>query len=378
MIGFHFSRNHILEIMIVFLAILFKYISIWNILSGSLKYLVIIFAIGIAILILSDKKYTKKQMMIIFIFFCLSCIITYSSKEIDFIISLLLAIVFSKKDNGDYKFVKYFVLSSCICYILTVLFNFLGIVEGTSAIRNVDGIIVLRNSLGFEHVNAVFKNFLPIALGIYLLCKVQQEKKILKLVIIIEITAFILFSYTNCRTGFMVILLLIPYTLFEGKLKKMITLRYLKYLFAIFTIASFLIAHFFGNPFGEINLMLSNRPFLWNNIVHLLKISIFNNPMFQDYVLDNMYLWLLYNYGLVTYLTYLVIFYLGTKKMSKNKNFFIIILLFSIYALFENLNVYNYNFLLVLQMMYLLANDNKMYWLKNSYKIKKENGGNSL
>ena len=81
---------------------------------------------------------------------------------------------------------------------------------------------------------------------------------------------------------------------------------------------------------------------------------------------DNTYFWLLYHKGLIVYMLYLLIYMKSVEKLSLNRIFVLPILLFGVYSMFENLDVYNYNFLFVIELITILNKNKVKYrWIKN-------------
>ena len=278
-------EKNILEKFIVFIAILFKYLSIWNFFDGISKYIIIIFTCIISIIVVLRKSFNKNELIKIVLLFCCSAIVTFISNEIDFMISLLIALLFCKKEGGDFKLVKYFTISSVSCYIITLVFGTLGIVKSSNAVRLINGNIITRNSLGFEHVNAVFKNLLPIALGIVILVSNKKHKEKVIIMTIILLISYFLYIFTNCRTGFLMIAVLWIYILLENRLKSISKTTKTKYFFLIFTIITFFISFIFGkNENNIMNLLLSNRPYIWLYDIKMFPINIIGYDLI-DYTL---------------------------------------------------------------------------------------------
>ena len=63
---------------------------------------------------------------------------------------------------------------------------------------------------------------------------------------------------------------------------------------------------------------------------------------------------------------YLLIYMKSVEKLSLNGIFVLPILLFGVYSMFENLDVYNYNFLFVIELITILNKNKVKYrWIKN-------------
>lgn len=358
------------SIVIVFFALLFKYWSIWGLMNDSIKYLFLGLSVVFSIINIFTNKYTKKELGNIGLLGLLSAVICYTTGEIDFIYAALLATIFMREEDGDYLFIKYYTISAITLFIITILFGELGITESYKAIRRVDGVTIQRNSLGFEHVNAVFKNFFPLCLGLYMLFYNKTLSKKITLYILMISIGYVLYKATNCRTGYIAVVLIpIVDFIFNYALKKR-KIESCKYFFIIFTIISVIIAFVFGRSNNTVNVLLSNRPVLYYELLTQSSITLFGN----ESNVDNTYFWLLYHKGLIVYASYLLIYMKATKRLEKNRIFVLPIFLFCLYSTFENLDVYNYNFLFVIELITIMKkNEIKYKWIEFEDYERKEN-----
>ena len=71
--------------------------------------------------------------------------------------------------------------------------------------------------------------------------------------------------------------------------------------------------------------------------------------------LDNAYLTYLYDYGIICFILFAYITLVSQKSISKNKYILLAFLVFVIYGMFENNFIYHYNFILTLQMIYIIG-----------------------
>lgn len=354
--------KQILLATVILFALLFKYWSIWGLADDSIKYIFFIASIFLSVINIIVKKFSKREIRKIVILLVISIIICYSTGEIDFIYSLLLAIIFVKEENGDYLFIKYFVIFAICLFLLTITMWKIGVINSFESVRLVNGVLTRRNSLGFEHVNAVFKNFFPICLGAYMLSYDEDKKKRIALYVIMIVTGFLLYKATDSRTGFYAILMIAPLDYMISKVEKHHKLGITKYFFLIFSIISVIIAFVFGKSNNSINELLSDRPILYYQVLTQSKVSLFSDA--NKGIVDNTYIWLLYHRGLIVYITYLTIYIKSTKKLINNKMFVLPLQLFCMYATLENLDVYNYNFLLIIQLMIIIkSNKVKYMWI---------------
>ena len=71
-----------------------------------------------------------------------------------------MAIVCLDKENKS--FIKIFMVSSIVLYILNIVFNFMGILPSNNLVRYTERGVITRYDLGFGHPNEVFLFWLPL------------------------------------------------------------------------------------------------------------------------------------------------------------------------------------------------------------------------
>lgn len=342
-----------LEIIIIFFSILFKYLLSYGI-SKNLLYLFIGFICLLIALDIKNIKITKKEFGKILIFLIISMYFVIMQQDVNFLISLIFSIIIMKKNNHD--FIKIFFISSIILYIVTIILYLLNILPDANMIRYVDGVIQRRYSLGFSHPNEVFLFYLPIVLSGYYLF---HHKKLYYIIIIL--ISFILYKLSLCRTGFYtVIIFLILVKIYPQKTIKKSKSYLLKNIFLIFTVFSILIAYLYGNDLtNNISRLLSGRPFYWNYyITHNKMFTIFGNNKTEGYYLDNFYIYLLVQLGIIGTYIYYKINKISISKLSQDRIFIIILLTFLIYGFTEaNVIIGSINFIFAIQIKTILINN---------------------
>ena len=171
-----------------------------------------------------------------------------------------------------------------------------------------------------------------------------------------------MYKATNCRTGYIAVILIPIADIIYSRMIKKRDFKIIKYFFIIFTLVSVGIAFAFGKSNNEVNVLLSNRPILYYEMLTQSNITLFGN----ESNVDNTYFWLLYHKGLIVYMLYLLIYMKSVEKLSLSGIFVLPILLFGVYSMFENLDVYNYNFLFVIELITILNKNKVKYrWIKN-------------
>lgn len=364
------SKEKFLDIVVVFFLILYKYVEMWSYLFNN-KYTeskgIIILVSIVSFIIIYEMKFLKEKFLNIVITTSLCIIVSLITKSTNFIIIYLFALFFSKQVNGDKKFLKCFMWSSLILFITTLFLDYVGVLPKNSVVRLINGTYINRNNLGFYLPNTLFLSLFPILIC-YLVLYYKNYNSILKKVIACIIILFINFYFyklTNCRTGMicvLIALILINIDIYKIKLIKFIS----KYYLIIFLLISLFCIYYYGaDTTNSLNRLLSGRLYYLYYIINNKSINLLGNIIDLEYPLDNIYIFYLYIYGIIVYLILLIISILSSSKLLKSNSLVFALLMFAIYGLFENNMAFNYNYMLVLQLMYLLDQKNQMYFLGN-------------
>ena len=354
------NKKSVLLFLLVFLAILFKYLSMWSyLIVGEFKTSLPLFLVIIALflILISNLKVLKKNFKKMLLLGIGGVIITVMTSSIDYAIACLFAIVFSISKDGDKKFVKYFFISSIILFILTILMSVMGILPENNSIRRVDGETLVRANLGFTGMNTVFLCFLPIVLSFFILYEKKFEKKKLLVIIITFLISYVLYKATLCRTGFYCSLIMLLLFFFVDNIhnSKIISVL-VKYSYIILLIISIGIAIIYGSTYeNSVNMILTGRPYYWNYYISNYQLSLTGIDILNTMPLDNAYLTYLYDYGIICFILFAYITFISQKSISKNKYILLAFLVFAIYGIFENNFIYHYNFMLTLQMIYIIG-----------------------
>lgn len=354
------NKKSILLFLLVFLAILFKYLSMWSyLIVGEFKTSLPLFGgiIALFFILISNLKVLKKNFKKMLLLGIGGVIITLMTSSIDYAIACLFAIVFSINKDGDKKFVKYFFISSIILFILTILMSVIGILPENNSIRRVEGETLVRANLGFTGMNTVFLCFLPIVLSFFILYEKKFEKKKLLIVIITFLISYVLYKATLCRTGFYCSLIMLLLFFFVDKIhNSKIVSVFVKYSYIILLVISIGISIIYGNIYeNSVNMILTGRPYYWNYYISNYQLSLTGIDILNKMPLDNAYLTYLYDYGIICFILFAYITFVSQKSIIKNKYILLAFLVFTIYGIFENNFIYHYNFMLTLQMIYIIG-----------------------
>lgn len=332
------------------------FIVLKNIFIGRIINPIIIFLLFISMI---DKKIAKKnKIIIILLSFLIVVIIGKNSlqNKIPIIYDFLFIIAIYKKN------LNLIIKSLFYTYASLLLISFscskMNLIENIIVYRD-NGNGELRYSLGMIHPNTFYiYYFVCISSFIY----IQKNMTFFKRIIILLLSYYI-YILTDARAGFIMIILLIvlDYILMKIKIElEPILTRILVNIFSIFTVTSFFVTIFFDNSkiiFKFIDSILSHRITLmkkfydiygvklWGNII---KYKSINNGIVtnQDMVLDNTYMYLLVDMGIVFTIIVCLLYSRLLKKlieMKLNKELAIIII-YVIFSLSERLTLLQYNF----------------------------------
>lgn len=347
------------EGILVFLCILFKYLIVYGV-SQTILYMYMMIVAVIIMIDIINKKFSRNEFLKIMFFLGISAYFVVIYQDVNFLISFLLAMLCIRRN--DNSFVKMFFISSVFMYILTIILNNFGVLESHNIYRMSENELILRNSLGFSHPNEVFLFFIPIALAGYYL----YSDKIIYYIILI-VTSSILYQISDSRTGFIVIICIIIFQLFSKKVVRFKLNKILPYVILILTILSIWLAKTYGNDLeNNISDMFSGRPYYWNYYLENGKMfTILGKNQIEDVYLDNFYLYMLVELGIVGYMIYYMIYYNGFKKIYMNNKMVVIIITFLIYGISEtNVIIGSINFLFAIILKELIV-ENKIEEEKN-------------
>lgn len=325
-----------LKKIIIFMVVTFKlfiYIvneTIWDSSLFSYIYLFTIFILSLPYIL--KLEFNKKSFIKTFIILLISLIMFMKFKEDNIFLYALIALIIKKEEIKE--MVKTFFYSVLIIYIITVILGILDILPMNDSYRTINGETDIRVSLGFPNANAVFSYFIPIVLsGIYL----YDKNKLFNIMIIIVGT--VLFTFSKCRTGYyIVVLIVISNLLLKNNYLKRIGNKQ----FLMFFILSILLAILFGSTkYNEINMILSGRPWYYLEFIKQGPL-VWGYGINENLILDNLYLRLLANYSIYGFILYYYIYETGLTLFKDNKKILFITLFFLLYGVFEAITVGNF------------------------------------
>ena len=352
--------SDVIKFISVFLVILEKYLILVLKTPTAVAYPIYIF-VAISIVIVNYKvEFYRTEINKYIILFVGSIVFTVISGVVDVFVIFMLVLLF----RGDKleKFLKYFLISNLICWISTIILSHIGFVQNKVLSRELNGVITVRNTLGFHTTNLALMSFFGIVISGFIIVK----KKVI-FSIVAALASTYIYIQTGCRTGYFMIIIAILFYNLESVLNKLNIAKFnYKYSFILFTIISIIIALIFGDISNPINILLSNRTYFWKEgITNLKSLNLFYNIDSDKYILDNIYLYIWYKFGIICYLVYNY-FYIKASVNIKSYKVIVALMLYLIYGIFEANFTYDINI-----SIYIL-----MYYYMNSKELKNEKGTN--
>lgn len=351
-------KRNLMDFIIVIMIVSYDYLRM----LGMNNKIVLIGYLLLLILFSSKRiftnKITRKELIKITLLFIVGCFSTIVIDEVNIIITILASIYFLKTD--DKIITKYFLLSLSSWYILVIILYSLGILDSNNLIRITQDENIIRNSLGFSHVNQTFLYFLPILFSSYILYFDNNKKKFNILFLILST---ILFIITNSRTGFFsVLIFILVININTIKKRRKSRCEIISFIYLLLTILSiYFVKEYGSNGSNYINSLLSLRPYyLYYYLNNNSLISLVGGAFITNIPMDNVYIYLLLEKGIIIYLFYLFIYYFYFSKCDYDNKIMNIIIVSLIYGLFESYIVLpSINFILIIMLIKLIKNNKK-------------------
>lgn len=327
-----------------------------SILNAKIVSLIVLWLIFLSMLYKNINLKNKTRLLLFLSALGVIIMKNFNSGKINYIFIVLFIVSLSKKN------LKYILKSIFYTYLTLLLISFclakLNIIENVVMIRDLDNGDINRYGLGLIHPNTFFIYYFAF-ISLY----IHNRKKITMLSnSIILIISYYIYSLTNSRTGLIIIVLLLILDWIFSKINinnHKILRKILIHFFGIFTIGNYLITVYgdISKPIYQgIDSLLSHRLQLTQGFYSNYGIKLFGNTITyksvvngvinnKQLVLDNTYMYLLIDMGLLfTIMIYLIYYFLMKKLIYLNLNKEVVsIIIFMIYALTERVTVIQFN-----------------------------------
>lgn len=291
-------------------------------------------------------KIERKRLFLILILITLSLLIFFRFGNGIFLEMVIMILAVQNKEFK--KIVKIDLLVKLFITISLFVFNKYGLTNSVFGTINRDSVV--RYSLGFYHPNTLGMYLMMIS--IEFLYIMQRDKKI-KNLLVMFIMSFIIYKVTYSRTCVYCLLGLSLIYFSSQNIKKKVmrvnseTYKILfKNLYIIFLISTCLISFLYkenSSVMRRLNDLTNNRILYQSYFINNYGISFFGKNINYIYTLDNGYLKIFLNYGLVTSILLIQIFRKNIAKAFKNQNVLLlgIYLIISLYCLSESYLFYS-------------------------------------
>lgn len=338
----------------ILLRLLFIYITSHLIITSSVlnkintfqqipKLISVIFIFICLLNIVFRTKLTLKSIILISIYFIVFIVVSVHLNYFYFTEILIIVVAF--KDIEFRDVVKYIFYAQFLSFFSIYILSILGILETNQIIRN----NIMRNSLGFWHPNTAMVMYASLFVN-YLYVFKDKLNKIY--VILLFLFSIYLYKIMDSRTNFLLIcsilLFYILFTICSKEVKKIISYISLSLAPIFFIVSYFLslnynysrVAQFLDNivtgriSLGNIFLNLYGVKFWGQKILYASNNSKESDSVgFNFMVLDNSYLKILLNFGIIFTVLLFVYFLIGVIILIRIKKDYHIALLVIFYSL---------------------------------------------
>lgn len=305
----------------------------------------VLFFINGTMLLLKSTKIKFKTLLMIFLSLFIGGT-TYCITKNSLLLDLFFVLYASVKNNF-YNILKIDLLVKIIITIIILMSYING--------QTISRFLVTRDN---EYIRSSFGFYHPNTFGMYIMMIyfefVVFSKKIkFKNILVGVITIFIICFTSNSRTAYFTITIFLIFYLMlwlaslKGGKLKFYNLKLNNYLFPILTILSLIFTKLYdlNLPIAlKLDEFLSRRLYLQSINMKQFPITILGNNITFIRTLDNGFLKVLLNYGIVSTMIYLVIFYINFKSLKEDENNILTVIMFSLlyYTLSESNMLYIY------------------------------------
>lgn len=311
-----------------------------------------VIAIVLLIVKLYNTKFTPKELILVTILGILGLIVYYSTKREGILLSIITII--GLKGIPYRKLFSMVFQIKLIIYVTLISLAFIGIIPNVKYQQWREGIgFVTRYGMGYEHPNLLHTNlFLLVILYIYL----KYEKLKLKNLICIMIINAVIYKFSYSRTGYYSICLIIIGTLLiKSRICSKLTNLLLRLALPGSIMFTILTAFLYGRVrmINQLDRLFTGRIYYSNHFLTQYPINLFGYDLSYDsHLLDNGYVILLINYGVVVFFLY-VVGYLFLIRRFAQKNMIKELFMISSFTLYGVAEGYISNIFLNFSLLFL-------------------------
>jgi len=346
-------------------------VSFWGNFFSSISQSLKIVGIICILITFCMQKVTVKRFTVYILIGLLMVYFCYSFNNYSFALAYVFIISFSHKNIERFERlveVDFYVrLTGFIC---TNLFYFIGAAKDVQLLRVSSDHTIVRHSFGYVHPNICFMTLFVIIVDYYLLL-VIKNKRINLYHVIFSLAVTVLYRIgTDSRSGFYLIILLIAVFVLQSRRKflqkhsKIVDILCFSPLICLALSILFIYIYGVNDTLAKFMKELttnriSSMYYFWNKY----DITLFGQKLYkigtqeaerlgvQAYVLDNLYINLILNQGIV-FTALFIYYYIRTcfdLKKSSNYYYLVVLAIFVIYGMFEGITVnIDFNYFLIL------------------------------
>lgn len=329
-------------------------VSFLGIYTKQIKFIsYLLFICGIFLQFRSIKIEQKKILLIAFLL--IISLLTYIRTISPIFVEILL-VSFASLNLDFKKIIKYDIYIKLFIIVFLVILNQLGFAASDFIVTR--GGETIRNSFGFYHPNTFG---MTIMIVLFEFLYLQSENKLKLWHYILGISTILVISATSdTRTAMLCIAIYLIAILIQKPLSKIITKSFvafsIKNLYLILLIFSITVTLLYTQkvPFAvKLNELLSNRIYLQSLFWEQYGISLLGNNIIYNRTLDNGFLKIFLNYGVLTSLFFVIVYWSSFKRSFKDQDYplIIILIIFLLFSLSESSMFYVYNNLFLIYVL---------------------------
>lgn len=356
--------------------------------QGILQTVFTVFSIVLFFLwVCINKKWRVRSLIICFVFLTIGLISYYITRTTVFLLILLGIIIFDYSDRiiliRVFAYIRF--CSLCLLFILAIL----GLIPNELIDVYKSGTIISTHTYGFMHSNQLGQAIGSLIMAIMYLSHVGKKKKDNYLLWVLLIA--LCYALTKSRTALVCssILLLIILISNNVKWKKRLEIVLQK---GIIPIMGIIIFVGIGCPYlmsvvtGRVKILLyaingflGSRFSFANAVIRNYDVKLFGNvfdfsyleTLYGAYAVDDSYINLVYNFGLIAFVLFVLLSIISVKEMTKYGDYTLAacVLIFAIWGVTENV-LFNpgVNFCLVVLGMAIRSKSTRKEMIVRRYK----------
>lgn len=221
--------------------------------------------------------------------------------------------------------IKKIALYNCVCalmvFLIIQILLYVGILENEHVAYTTDvGLVRNRNDMGIG-LNRIGLFISALIMNLYILIAHWRKFWVVTLLFTI---AFVIFYYTNSQTSFVgEVVLILAFLIYNSGMKKWLFNKPLLICMPLFFTILSLGLGFAVDRFPILNLLTSHRLYYTNIYLHTAGVSdlLIGNATFNSITIDNIYIRLLFEGGILFYLFFYYIYYKAVNNLFKEDSY---------------------------------------------------------